>query len=72
MSPWISGASFQDDFAGLPGLVTSVTRAWLLQPGNSPIAARFDRERGAAAGQKIELPGANEAAVLQLVLSKAG
>ena len=72
MRPWISGASFQDDFAGLPELVTSVTRAWLLQPGNSPIAAGLDRERGAEAGQKIELPGANEAAVLQLVLSKAG
>ena len=28
MRPWISGALFQDDFAGLPELVTSVTRAW--------------------------------------------
>jgi len=26
--PWITGALFQDDFAGVPELVTSVTRAW--------------------------------------------
>ena len=53
MRPWISGALFQDDFAGLPELVTSVTRAWLFQPGSSPIAVLvFGREKCAEAGRK--------------------
>ena len=43
MRPWISGASFQDDFAGLPELVTSVTQHSAgknmldsVQPGDLP------------------------------------
>ena len=56
MSPWISGASFQDDFAGLPGLVTSVTRAWLFRPGNSPIAARLDREEARKQDKQLSFP----------------
>jgi hypothetical protein len=67
--PWISGASFQDDFAGLPELLHLSHAPGLSQPGNSQIADLvFGREKCAEAGQKneIELPGASEAAVSQL------
>jgi len=70
MRPWITGALFQDDFAGVPELVTSVTRAWLFQPWNSAIADLSFRPRKDARKQdeknEIEPPGASEAAVFQL------
>jgi hypothetical protein len=38
MRPWISGASFQDDFAGLPELLHPSHAPGLSWPGSSPIA----------------------------------
>jgi hypothetical protein len=38
MRPWISGASFQDDFAGLPELLHLSHAPGLSQPGTAPIA----------------------------------
>jgi hypothetical protein len=56
MRPWISAASFQDDFAGLPELLHLSHAPGLSQPGNSQIADLvFGREKCAEAGQKTKL-----------------
>jgi hypothetical protein len=56
MRSWISGASFQDDFAGLPELLHLSHAPGLSQPGTAPIAdLAFGREKCAETGKKTKL-----------------